>query len=813
MPPTHTTPMKNAVTGRRTSRFRRLRALAAIPALLGLAALSGRWYVRSSEPDRRDFVVAGLEAPVEVNWDRFGIPSIQSQSEKDLYRALGFVHAQDRLWQMDFLRRVSLGRLSEILGSDQIDTDRFLRTLGMGIAAEQDVALLDDEERALLQSYADGINAWITQHTGALPPEFLALRYEPEQWTVRDSLAVGKVMAWDESVWENEIALQSAADIVGSDREHDLEPFYPEWGPRTLGASAEWKGPRDGREHASGKTAMLDAEPRVHIVLPRGARSVLAKASMATASNAWVIAGSRTRSGKPILANDMHLPNQVPSIWYLAALRGGKTNVCGMTLPGLPFVMAGHSSSVAWGFTASLVDDVDFFEEKLSADNQQYETPEGMRPIQTRMETIRVRDAAPVEHEVRSTRHGPLLSDVEKRGGHRALAMRWTALDPSRSTTAFRSMNEATTVNEFTDGLRQMASPTLNVLYASADGTIGYHLAGRVPLRRAGDGVLPVSGWSGEFDWIRYLEFDELPHVQNPSEGFIASANNRIVGDEYPFVLTRSWSEPYRVQRIGQLVRDGADFTASAVAKQQTDWLDPHAVRILPQAIRAAERTGDSDTARALHAWNGEARPDSRAAAVFYAWFEALRIRVAEDEYRGNPILFSTMALDRILEDGGGSWVDDIRTPNVESLDEQSAAAMRSAIQSVGMKKWGELLSTSIPHRLGSSRVLQALLGINIGPYSNGGSNHTLNVAGYDGKIEGAVLSTFGASQRSVVDMADPDATGGGFVLQTGQSGISFSAHYRDQTPAWLRGELIPIPLDAGRTRKQATMQQKLLPR
>lgn len=793
-------------------------------ALLGLLALAaavaggGYLYLRSSVPDpAEDARLAGLAAPVEVWRDSLGVPHVWAGSETDLFRAMGYVHAQDRLWQMELFRRVADGRMAEILGPDLVSTDRFLRTVGMGRAAAENERILAPEERALMQAYADGVNAWIRGRSGALPPEFVVLRFRPEPWTVRNSLAIAKTMAWDLADWEVGLSLQAAADAVGPELAGELNPPYPEWGPRIVGADARWRGRGGGAPTAHPLPAADTARalrPVAGVAVPRipaRARSLLDGVSIARASNSWVIGGSRTGSGKPILANDMHLALRAPSLWYLAGIHGGGIDAAGMTLPGVPVVVAGHTPRVAWGFTNAMVDDVDFFVEQVDPrDSTRYRTPDGWERFAVREETIHVKGGEPVVQRVRSSRHGPVLSDVEVRAGGRVLAMRWTAHDPSPEFRALIGMNRARSAAEFLGALRDFRSPHQNVVFADADGAFGYWMGGRVPVRRSGDGVLPVPGWTGEGEWTRYLEWEEHPHVLDPVEGFVVTANNRQAGADYPYPIASQWAEPYRAQRIRELVEGGSGFTAADVARQQMDVVDAHAVRYLPRAVRAARAAGDTAAARALAGWNGEARTDSRAAALFYVWYDALRRRVGEDEFRGKGMYFPRSAMNSVLDRGGSRWVDDVTTPETETLDGLSAEAMRQAVREVGTKTWGDLHVTRIEHPLGVVGALDRTLGLNVGPFPNGGSSYTVNVAGYGGQRT-PFVNGYGPSQRHVVDLGDVDGAGG-FVIPTGQSGIPFSRHYRDQTEMWRAGRLWPIPLDRAKSRARAVSRATLRP-
>jgi penicillin amidase len=788
-----------------------LYVLGGLVVLLLIAVLGGRWWLGRSANPGRGAALAGLHAPVEVWRDSLGVPHVWARGEEDLFRAMGYVHAQDRLFQMEMFRRVADGRLAEILGANLLQTDKFLRTVGMGRAAAENEQRLQPEHRRMLQAYADGVNAWMRDHPGPLPPEFVTLRFQPEPWTVRNSLSIAKIMAWDLADWNIGLDVQRALDAVGDSLGADLLPFYPDSGLTILGADANWAG-----RGAAPAPAAPAALPRVSgpVPLPQVpplALELLESASASHASNSWVIGGSRTRSGKPILANDMHLALRAPAIWYLAALHGGGIDVTGMTLPGVPVVVAGHSERVAWGYTNAMVDDVDLFLEQVDPANpDRYRIPGGWADMTVRPETIQVKGGAPVVQNVRTTRHGPVVSDVDKRGGDRVLAMQWTAYAPSTEVVALLGMNRARNADEFLRALSGFNNPHQNVVYADADGRFGYWMAGRVPVRRGGNGLLPVPGWTGEADWTGWLRFDQHPHVRDPADGFVVTANNRQVGAPYPHHITANWAEPWRAVRIRQMVEAGRGLTAADVLAQQMDVRDAWALRHLPRAVRAAERAGQADAARELRAWNGEARVDSRAAGLFYVWYEELRTRVGSDEFGERPVYFPRTALERVLARGGGPWTDDVRTDSTETLDGLEAAAMRTAVERVGQKRWGELHTTRIDHPMGVVPALDRALKLNIGPFPNGGALHTVNVSGWGGRTP-PFSNSYGSSQRHVVDMADPDGSGG-FVIPTGQSGNPFSPHYRDQTPLWREGRLWRIPLDRAKAEARAVRRMTLRP-
>ncbi|HET9983542.1 MAG TPA: penicillin acylase family protein, partial [Longimicrobiales bacterium] len=766
-------------------------AMAALLAILLVAGGAAGWYVRSAAPVTAGRATAhGLRKPVEVWRDSMGVPHIWARSEEDAVYAQGYVHAQDRLWQMEMFRRVAQGRLAEVIGPEGVDTDRFLRTLGMWRATAEAERRLDPAERRLLEAYAAGVNAYLQDRRGALPPEFLALRVTPEPWTVRSSLAIEKVMAWDLASYNVGVALFHDLRRLGVERGRILMPDYPAFNPTIL------EGP---------------APPAV----PAVAAALLDAASTVHASNSWVISGRLTRSGKPILANDMHLGLRAPSIWQLQALHGGALDVAGMTLPGVPYVVAGHNRAVAWGYTNAMLDDADLFLEKLDpADSTRYLVPGGSEPFRVLVDTIRVKGRErPELLRIRWTRHGPILTDVEARADTQLLALRWAAHDPSPSYRAIRGLNLARQWSDFLAAVAEFRDPHQNVIYADTAGHIGYAMAGRVPLRGSADParakrppLLPVPGWTGEWDWRGDLPFAQHPQALDPPEGYIVTANNRQAAGTVADLVTGEWDEGFRAYRIREMIRgDGAPpqgpvvgaglpeppaaparrLDAAAILAMQLDTHDAMAARYLDRAVAAAERAGLGDEARLLRAWDADAAADSRAAALFYAWYERLRHLEAVSLYGGSGGDFGRSAANRLLEARALPWE---RREARAAFEELAARAMREAAPVTRGKTWGELNRVMIEHPLGQVAALQRLFGFSIGPAPRAGSPTTVNVSHYGGWRFPAT-TTAGPSERHVVDMGDVDGAGG-FVLPTGESGIPFEAHYRDMFDMWQKGGL-----------------------
>jgi penicillin amidase len=544
---------------------------------------------------------------------------------------------------------------------------------------------------------------------------------------------------------------------------------------------------------------------------PAAAVALLEAGSAARASNAWVIGGARTRSGRPILANDMHLALRAPSLWYLAALHAPGFDVVGMTLPGAPYVVAGHNRAIAWGFTNAMVDDVDLFLEEVDpADSTRYRTPDGSAPFQVLSDTIRVRGADPVVLRWRHTRHGPVISDAQPRLGGMPVALRWASQDRARPLSAIRSFNMARDWASFRAAVAAFDNPHQNVVYADTAGHIGYAMGGRIPVRGAGaqrPPTLPVPGWTGEWDWQGYHDDAEHPAALDPPHGYVVTANNRQAAGDRADRISGDWETPFRATRIRQLVQGAAGVDAAAVHRMQLDVGDVAAARYAPRAAELAARLGSSAQATLLRDWDHFARADSRAAALFYVWYARLRPRLAETLYGDTAGYLPRPVVDRVLELGALPW-DSVA--GAAAWDSAAGAAWRDAVAIADGRTWGELHSLRVEHAMGSVPLLQRLFRLTIDGSAASGSTTTVNVLHHVG-ARFPITSMYGASQRHVVDMGAVDEAGG-FILPTGQSGLPFERHYRDQFARWRRGGLWRVPLGREAARARVVQQLRLSP-
>lgn len=804
------------------TRFRR-RAFFATLIVLWLVGLAVTfvWFRLAASADRPEGPVdlAGLADTVTVELDSLGIPTIQAQSEADGWRGLGYMHATDRLWQLEFLRRIASGRLAELFGEVAYPTDRFTRTLGLARMAREASAQLSHEERAALEAYVDGVNARLSADA-PLPPEFRVLRFEPEPWTVEASLSIGLVMSLDLSHWRRDLSRHWAAANLPADKAAYLHPRYPDWGPTTLDGRVEppaetvtgFEGvedapPADGGSRAEdGSRAGGDPGLEGRTAAPDDAwdpLEVLSSVSSRAASNAWVVGASRAASGSPILANDMHLALRAPSIWYMAAVHVGPTglDVAGFTLPGLPGIVVGFNRHVAWGATNAMVDDMDFAVETVDGRGR-YREGDRWLDFEARAETIRVRGAGSRVDTVRSTIRGPVVSDVlgNVPGTLSAIFL------PDRIPVGLEgllAMNRATSIEEFHTAAETFTQPHLNLVIAGADGRIGYHLAGSIPLR-SWDGALPAPaavvgrGWEGT--WPR----DRHPAVTGPARDFIATANN-LQAAGLDGAIGADWPVPFRAERITRALAVRRDWTPEATLALQRDVRSQLADRAIGRAIETARRMGEAEAADTLAGWDRMVEVDSRGAPLFYTWFYGLRSLVAADEWAAAPdrALFPVVSMLKVLEEADANpWVDDVGTPDTrETLAELEERAMAAAIEKLRGRSWGEVHEERHAHPLGSNAWLERLFGFHVGPYPAPGGPNTVRPDAYQlwqqlrpGGPSPPWTSEYGPSERLVVEMT-PSGPLARALLPTGQSGNPFSPHYRDMNAPWRAGELAPLPL------------------
>lgn len=763
--------------------------------VVGVSAALGAWRVWSAWPRTEGTrTLSGLHGEVEIVRDASGVPHIYAGDDHDLLFAQGFVHAQDRLWSMDFDRRLASGRLSELVGPSALDFDKFLRTLGSLRTAERDLAALEEETRELLRAYCAGVNAFIEDHRNRLPVEYTLFRAEPAPWEPVDVLVRGKLMGW--LLAENsQFEISRARMVARLEREQvqDLLPPYRDGAPLVVPPRADeyaWL------EHADlSRTSPLD--------------DLYGAPTSNWGSNQWSIAGHRTATGSALLANDTHLQMAMPSVWYHVGLHGGSFDVVGAGLPGVPLVLLGHNGRIAWGVTDMLPDVQDYYIERFDdpEDPRRYRFRGEWHDLEIVREMIPVRGREPVDYAVWWTRHGPIMNRVMGRleDFPRPLALRWAEHEPNRLLDAVVALNRATDWQSFRRALSRWDGPHMNFGYADAEGHVGYQSTGKVPIRVPGhQGLVPVPGWTGEHEWQGFIPFEELPRVFDPPSGTVVTANNKVVGPEYPYHLAHEWSDPYRAMRIAELLDGGEDFTVADMERFQLDSLSIHARELRPVLLATEPETEAERRALELVAeWDLRQDASSPAASVFQTWYRALLAESVGDElgdelfreYRRYYWVHGPMMED-LAARPEDPWFDDVGTDDrAETLPEISARALRRAVawlsENHGSRRdgwaWGELHPAIFGHRpLGASGVpfLERLFNGAAVPAS--GDRFTINATWF-GFDEGRPYSAVGgAGQRLVVDLADPDASR--FVQNSGQSEHLFHPHRMDLVPLWQDG-------------------------
>ncbi len=758
-----------------------------------LAAAIGAWvFLRTSLPKiDGEVAVSGLSAALTLVRDREGVPHIFAATERDGWFGMGYAHAQDRLWQMEFQRRVGAGRLAEILGERAFDTDRLMRTLGIARTAERIAARLDPQTRAHLEAYCAGVNAYLAGGQ-TLPVEFHALRVKPEPWKPADTVSWLLVMAWDLSGnWRSELGRLRFAAKLGPERTNEFLPAYP-------------GDPSVPLPDFKALYAQLSPMAGAMLAVSPGAEE-------AVGSNSWVVDGARTVSGKPLLANDPHLGLQAPALWYLAHVSTPQGNVVGGTLPGVPFVVLGRNDRIAWSMTTTNGDTQDLFVERVAPDDENsYLTPTGKARFEVREEVIRV-GGAERRIQVRSTRHGPVISDVVASAAKNApkgyvFALAWAALSEENATArAGLAMNRARNADALIAAARDFHAPQQNLVYADSEGRIGFVAPALVPRRHpdnAAMGRIPVPGWEAKYDWQGFLAFEELPATRDG--GTIVTANHKVTPPGYPHFITSDWFPPYRAERIEELLAAHAKHSRETFARMQADNESRLARELLPVLRSAKPGTeGGQRALQALQGWKGRMTTGSPEALAFAAWYRELTRLVYSDELGELfPEVWELRAqfMIAVMKDEGGlgRWCDDVRTPAAESCVAMASQALDLAARDLDARygdaakwRWGAAHVAAGSHRpFGFFPVVSRLF--NVEP-ETAGDTYTVNVGHFTVRDEDRPFANRHApSLRAIYDFEDLDKSF--FMQSTGQSGNVMSPWYASFAERWAKVEYITIP-------------------
>ena len=833
--------------------------LLVVLALLLLAA----FYVlprRSFPKTNGEIQVVGLSAPVDVFRDENGIPQIYASSSHDLFFAQGYVHAQDRFWQMDFWRHIGSGRLSEMFGDATVETDLFLRTLGFEDLVLQEIEQLSDSETmASLQAYADGVNAYLATRQGlSLSLEYAILGlinagYTPEPWKVEHTLTWAKMMAWDlGGNMDIEIRQAILAGLLSPEELEDITPPYPDDHPvivpgfQARGTSGLLEA---GIDRIPGLEALM-VEVLNRISQVSGA---LGPHMEGIGSNNWVISGERTLTGMPLLADDPHLGVQLPSIWYENGLHCSPKGpdcpyeVTGFSFASAPGVILGFNDRIAWGVTNLNPDVQDLFIEKINPDNpNQYEFQGQWVDMDVTTELIQVAGGEPVEMTLRRTHHGPIISDTygsledldpataleagaletskAETSGVYAVALSWTALKPTSTFVSVLMLNQAQNFDEFREALRLWDVPSQNFVYADVDGNIGYQMPGIVPIRTGGNGMLPVPGWTGEHEWVDTIPFEELPFAYNPPQGYIVTANNAVVGQDYPHLLATGWDFGYRAKRIVEMIENApGPIDMAYMAVMQGDNKNLNAGILLPVLAGVPLEDTRLERARALLMdWDHQQHMDSPAAALFEVFWKNLLVKTFNDDLPedfqpgGNSQWFEIVR--RLVDQPDSAWWDDKETMTVESREDIFRDSFTAAVDEMEQLQgkdperwnWGDLHTVTFQvGGLGESGNPLVEFLFNRGPFRTSGGASIVNATGWNAKSGDYQVRSL-PSMRMIVDLEDLTRSVG--MHTTGQSGHAYHPNYIDMVQRWSEIKYHPMLWDRKHVEEGAVKVLRLAP-
>ena len=779
----------------------------------------------------------GLHQAVTVDRDNWGVPHIRASSLEDAAEAQGYVMAQDRLFQLDLLRRASRGQLSEIVGPLALKTDENFRTLGFSRVADREVAALDKDTRALLEAYARGVNAFLSQHQNNLPLEFSLLHYKPQPWQPSDSLVIAGYMYQTlTSTWERELDRAKVQQIVGPDRSKDLfsdeaemdrfvigDPDNPNDGSQASRVDPNNQDDEDDDDDdmvgdtviktsvspppnpadtnsttlsVSSQTS-ADLTSALALSVNRYLEASQSEIRAGLGSNNWVVSGDYTMSGKPLLANDTHLELSIPPIWYELHLTAPGLNCKGFTLPGAPLIVIGHNDRIAWGFTNNGADVQDLYIETFDKDRPDFYFQKGTDRTSEKKadlidEVIHIKGQADEHFKVTVTRHGPI---VHQENGQ-FYALKWTALEPGGLGNTYSGLCKANNWHQFREIMKRVWGPAQNAVYADVDGNIGYIVAARIPIRKKGHGEVPVPGDTDDYEWTGYLPFDQLPQALNPEDGLIVTANARVVGPNYKPYLTDRWEEPYRTSRIHDLLDPKNNLNVADMLKVETDTYSYPHLFLAEQLVAAAKvAPPKNSTARELVAegkdWNGIADADS-ALVSFLVMVRRAALDLLLEPYLGkNTSLYtwrSTTFLQKILTDRPPKWLP----PAYKNYDELLSAAADRAVAMLAEEthsdrisawQWQTLNSLDMFHPLGRSGLLKSFLSISGKPQA--GTSYSIRAA----------TKRHGPSMRFIADLSNWDDSL--MLLPAGESGQPASSHYTDQFSYWYEGKPILSPFSA----------------
>jgi penicillin G amidase len=733
--------------------------------------------------------LTGLVSDAKAIRDERGVPHIYASNQHDLYFLTGYISAQERLWQMDLIRRATQGRLSEIFGKGYVQTDLFMRSLNIHDKSKRIVAKADTTILSAMVAYADGVNGWLNEIGGKLPLEFRLLHYRPENWTPEDICDIIGYMGWDlaSGNLSEELRYYRLAKKLGAEKTRDI---MPDW---NIADEVVFPGFELNDHEISMSMSFIASMEKLEEL---GIVSF-------SGSNNWAVSGGRSSTGNSILSNDMHLGFGVPGIWLqMHQVVKGELNVTGVMVPGEPFIIGGHNEQIAWGTTNMGVDDIDLYIEKIDSSGNYHYNGKWL-PLQSREEIIKIKNQDPDTFRIVSTHHGPVISEM-KGINDAALSIKWSGFDESDEMKAVYMLNRATCWDEFRNAISNFKSISQNFAYADIRGNIGMNSGGGIPLRKGG-GVMPRSGETDEYDWQGYVPFELLPTEYNPAGGFVSSANQRTVNTDYPFFISGSFALPYRIKRIREMAAGKEILSIDDFKKMVTDNHSAYAEMLTPLIIKAAEKANFTDTltqhaVKLLQKWDYTMDAGMVAPTLFEFIHMSMAYNIFGDElgdlYGSKLGSKYDFYIYRCMTEGADYWVDNINTPQKETFDDVIIKSISCAIDTLKRNyganlsgwNWGNIHHFQLLHPMGSKKLLNKLFGLNSKLYSIGGSYHTVEVYAYDKNFN----TVHGASERYIYNAANWDESYA--VIPTGTSGNPGSPFYLSQTPAYVKNGFYKDP-------------------
>ena len=778
-----------------------------------IVAISGivliQFIKTAAVPDyNKDFVLYGLKSDVEIIRDEHAIPHVYAENEEDLYRAVGFAMAQDRLWQMDLLRRVTQGRLSEILGKDQVETDLMMRALRIQEKSQKILENSDPKVVAALEAFSDGVNQYIAKFP--LAPEFKVLGYQPEWWKPVHSINLIGYMSWDLSMgWGTEYYLHQLrtevpdsmiAELISDLQKHKTKVF-----------------PEFGSNKVSEESTLLSASQNLKDL----------GIEIFNGSNNWAVAGKKSTTGMPLMANDMHLGLFAPGIWYqMHQVVDGKVNVTGVAVPGQPFIIAGHNDRIAWGMTNVMVDDLDFYAEKLNEDSTKYWFDGAWKDFDIHHETIKTKEGDLLKVDLRFTHRGPMVNRFKKEK-ETPLSIRWLGNEMSNEIRSVYLLNHAKNWGDFRNACSTFTSVSQNIVYADVDGNIGLQCSAGLPIRE-GSGIEIYPGDSSKYDWKGLVPFEELPYEFNPERGYVSSANNKTVSDDYPHYISYWFATPSRIDRIREMLEAKEKLGVDDFKAMHSDVKSKTAERMTLVFLRALQQQSSySDTEKAalkkFAGWDYQLTRESQAASIFEVLYRKSMLNMVKDNLspelfkgiKGQKVLLENLLMN-VLENKDSEWVDNLETPEKESFDDIVVQSFKETVDELSEQlgtdveqwQWGKIHSFSLNHPLGVVTALDKILKLNRGPFEVPGSYHT--VCPYSYSFNNLYKATHGASERHIFDTKDWDNSQ--TIIPTGTSGIPASPFYLDQTEKYIHNQYHNDPFNRPAVENADSFKMKLTP-